>query len=285
MMKTNSGTLYVVATPIGHLADISLRALEILKTVNLIAAEDTRHSQRLLQHYAVSTSCLSLHEFNEQQRTSELIRRLQAGQSIALISDAGTPLISDPGYRLVYEARREGIPVTPVPGASALIAALSASGLPSDRFCFEGFLSPKRGACQKQLEALVTETRTLIFYESPHRIEETLALLQTVMGGERRVVIARELTKQFETFFSGCIGDALAWMAKDPQQRKGEFVILLAGAIVEKNADLNSEDLRILSLLRRELPAKTAAKLASEITGKSKNIFYKAVLKEREKCE
>jgi 16S rRNA (cytidine1402-2'-O)-methyltransferase len=194
------------------------------------------------------------------------------GQTIALISDAGTPLISDPGYRLVHEARLSGVAVVPVPGACALIAALSASGLPSDRFCFEGFLPPKEGASRARLETLAREERTLIFYESPHRLFQTLKLMQAVLSGVREIVIARELTKQFEEFFSGNLDAAIAWLEEDTQHQKGEFVILVRGA--EAETELTTDDQRLMALLRRELPAKTAAKLASEITGKSKNLFY-----------
>ncbi|MFZ4126328.1 MAG: 16S rRNA (cytidine(1402)-2'-O)-methyltransferase, partial [Rickettsiales bacterium] len=213
------GILYVVATPIGNLQDMTVRAVSILKTVDKIAAEDTRHSTHLLATYGISTPLISLHEHNEMARATELIAHLKAGQSIALISDAGTPLISDPGYVLVKHVRAEGIRVEPIPGACAAIAALSVSGLPTDRFIFEGFLSSKVASRKAHLERLTLEPRTLVFYEAPHRILESIKAMQAAWGGAREIVIARELTKLFETVYAGTIDQVIDWMKQDKNQQ------------------------------------------------------------------
>ncbi len=274
----NINSLYIVATPIGNLQDMSLRAIEILKTVNLIAVEDTRHSAPLLQHFSIQTPMLALHEHNERERVRLLLERLQQGESIALISDAGTPLISDPGYHLVREAREKGIRVIPIPGPCAAIVALSAAGLPTDSFVFEGFLPVKATARTVSLEQLRNESRTLIFYEAPHRILETLEAMQTVFGDERRVVIARELTKKFETIQSGTLAEIVAWVKNDSNQQRGEIVLLVEGA--EESSKVNEQDTeRTLHILLDALPLKQAVDLAVKITGQRKNELYQRALK------
>ncbi len=268
------GRLHVVATPIGNLADLSQRARDTLASVDLIAAEDTRHSAALLRHCGIATRCVALHEHNEREASAELVRQMLGGKNIALISDAGTPLVSDPGFRLVRAAREAGVKVSPVPGACAAIAALSAAGLPSDRFAFEGFLPPKSAARRAQLQSLANETRTLIFYESSHRIVETLADCVAVLGGERRAVVARELTKLFETLLDGGLAELHARLAQDAEQQRGEFVLLIAGAADDADAARLAEGRRVFELLRAELPPGRAAKLASEISGASRNALY-----------
>jgi 16S rRNA (cytidine1402-2'-O)-methyltransferase len=273
-MAQGSGRLWVVATPIGNLDDLSPRARRTLAEVDLIAAEDTRHSAALLQHCGIATRCIALHEHNERDVAGELVERLRGGARIALISDAGTPLVSDPGFRLVRAAREAGIEVSPVPGACAAIAALSVAGLPSDRFVFEGFL-PARGAARRaRLQELRAETRTLVLYESSHRIEEALADLATVFGGERRAVVARELTKLFETVHDAPLDELAARVAADPNQRRGEFVVLVAGSPDGDDAARLAEGRRVFALLRAELPPGRAAKLAAEITGAPRNALY-----------
>lgn len=256
---------------------MSPRAVEVLQQVDRIAAEDTRHSAGLLRQFAISTPMLSLHEHNEREKTRLLLERLQAGESLALIADAGTPLISDPGYVLVREAHAAGIPVVPVPGPSAVIAALCASGLPTDRFCFEGFLPAKSGTRRKRLEALLEEPRTMAFYESPHRIRDCLADMQAIFGGEREAVLARELTKTFETIRHDTLAGLYAWVESDPNQRKGEFVLLLRGSDVAGEPK-SGEAQRIAQLLAAELPVKQAAALAAKITGEKKNALYQYLL-------
>lgn len=268
------GVLYVVATPIGNLADMVPRATETLQQVDVIAAEDTRHSKRLLEHFHISTPLIACHEHNEQKSLPGLLDRLGRGQKIALISDAGTPLVSDPGYRLVRAAREAGFRVVPVPGPSALIAALSVAGLPSDRFTFEGFLHAKSGQRRKQLEALREEFRTLVFYEAPHRILACLRDLADIFGADREMVLARELTKTFETVLAGSAADVLARVEADSNQQKGEFVLLVRGAEQVETSGLDPEVQRIMTVLLRELPLKQAASLAAEITGAKKNALY-----------
>ncbi len=280
-MKINQlGILYIVATPIGNLQDISLRAIDVLKTVNCIAAEDTRHSQHLLQHFSIKTPLLSLHEHNESERASQLIHRLQRGESIALISDAGTPLISDPGYLLVRDVKSVGIQVTPIPGACAAIAALSASGLPTDRFIFEGFLPAKSKLRKERLAALKTEPRTIIIYETPHRILDSLQEMQQVFGKDRLIVLARELTKIFETIKSGSIEEIIQWVTVDTNQQRGEIILLVSGADVisnpKDNITLSSE--AILTVLLEALPLKQAVAIAAKITGERKNNLYQRAL-------
>lgn len=271
-----NGTLYVVATPIGNLDDLTPRARATLARADLIAAEDTRHSAALLHRHGIATRCIALHEHNEREASADLVRRLQAGQNIALISDAGTPLISDPGYRLVRAARAAGIAVSPVPGACAAIAALSAAGLPSDRFVFEGFLPAKSAARRARLQALRGESRTVVFYESSHRILEALADLGAEFGGAREAVIARELTKQFETILGGTLADLAARVAADPDQQRGEFVVLVKGAEDDEAAARLSEGLRVYRILSAELPPGRAAGLAAEITGAPRKALYDA---------
>jgi len=268
----SEGILYIVATPIGHLGDLSPRASEVLSGVDLIAAEDTRVTRKLLQHIGAATPMLSLHEHNEQQRIETLLARLQAGESVALVSDAGTPLISDPGYPLVRAVRLAKIKVVPIPGPCALISALSVSGLATDKFVFEGFLPGKASGRRGKFEELMHEPRTLIFYESPHRILACLDDLQTVMGAEREVAIARELTKTFETVFSGTVEKTKNWVEQDQNQQRGEIVLLVAGAAAVKQEDLDKE--RILALLMEELPLKQAAGLAAQICGAKRNELY-----------
>ena len=273
------GTLYVVATPIGNLDDISARALRTLSEVVLIAAEDTRHSARLLQHFGIATPLQACHEHNEREHGGRFIGRLQAGDDVALISDAGTPLISDPGYHLVRQARAAGVRVVPIPGACALVAALSAAGLPSDRFIFEGFLPAKMAGRRTRLEMLREEPRTLIFYEAPHRILECIEDLCAIFGGERLAVLGRELTKTFETLKGLPLGELREWVAADSNQQRGECVLLVAGWEAPQGDDqLSVEALRVLDLLLAELPLKRAAALAAEITGVRKNLSYQAAL-------
>lgn len=273
------GSLYVVATPIGNLDDISARALKVLREVALIAAEDTRHSARLMQHFGIGTPLAACHEHNERDQGGQFIARLLAGDDVALISDAGTPLISDPGYHLVRNARAAGVKVVPVPGPSALIAALSAAGLASDRFIFEGFLPAKTAGRRARLEAVKEEPRTLIFYEAPHRILECLEDMQAVFGDERPALLARELTKTFETLKGLPLADLRAWVAADSNQQRGECVVLVAGwQAPEGEEALSAEALRVLDLLLQEMPLKRAAALAAEITGVRKNLLYQAAL-------
>ncbi|WP_434091905.1 16S rRNA (cytidine(1402)-2'-O)-methyltransferase [Pseudomonas subflava] len=274
-----TGTLYVVATPIGNLDDISARALRVLGEVSLIAAEDTRHSLRLLQHFGIATPLAACHEHNERDQGGRFLARLQAGEDVALISDAGTPLISDPGFHLVGAARAAGVRVVPVPGACALIAALSAAGLPSDRFAFEGFLPAKSVGRRARLEQVREDARTLIYYEAPHRLLESLADMRDVFGGERLAVLGRELTKTFETLQGLPLAELHDWVASDSNQQRGECVILVAGWRAPEGDDaLSAEALRVLDLLLGEMPVKRAAALAAEITGVRKNLLYQAAL-------
>jgi len=270
----NAGVLYVVATPIGNLGDITHRAEQVMATVAVIAAEDTRHTGRLLQHLQITTPTVALHEHNEKDMAPQLVDRIKHGEDIALVSDAGTPLVSDPGFQLVRLARDSGIKVIPVPGASALLAALAASGLPSDRFVFEGFLPAKSTARQKHLESLATETRTLIFYEAPHRLLETLRDMASVFGADRYVVLARELTKTFETIHGDRVIALLAWAQADPHQQKGEMVVLVHGYEAIQGDAAEQEGRRILKLLLGDLPLSQASALAAKIAGVNKKPLY-----------
>jgi len=274
----NAGTLYVVATPIGNLEDMTPRAIRILSEVDLIAAEDTRHSGKLLKHFGIEAKTEALHEHNERSQVPRLIDILQAGKSIAFITDAGTPLVSDPGYHLVRSARQAGLTVIPVPGACAAIAALSAAGLPSDRFVFEGFPPAKSAARRAVFEKLREEARTLIFYESPHRILESLKEMTEIFGPEREAVLARELTKQFETVRSGTLTELSKWVNRDPHQQLGEFVILIHGVPRAEREAVDEEAERILRILLEELPVSQAATLAAKITGLKKNRLYEYAL-------
>jgi len=271
----------MVATPIGNLGDITPRAIETLNAVELIAAEDTRHSQRLLSHLGVSTRMQAYHEHNEEYQTERLIERLQQGDSIALISDAGTPLVSDPGYRLVEQAHLHGIKVVPIPGACAAIAAMSAAGLPSDRFSFEGFPPAKQAARLNYLQALKEESRTMVFYISCHRVIETLKDMKEVFGEQRLATFAREVTKTFETIRKARLDELCSWVAADEMQRKGEIVLVVAGSVKDKSAHPMRDE--ILAALVDELPVKQAAKLASRITGINKNELYEAALQLKKK--
>lgn len=279
-MATGSGILYIVATPLGNLGDMTPRAVTVLREVDLIAAEDTRHSTPLLRHFAITTPITSLHEHNEAQRVAALLDRLEAGQSLALISDAGTPLVSDPGYLLVREARARGLRVSPVPGPNALVAALSVAGLPVDRFVFEGFLPARSGPRRARLEALACEPRTLAFYESPHRIRETLADMATVLGGGREAVLARELTKIHETVRGGGLAELVELLERDPDQRRGEFVILVHGAPEQTGGDERDGELeRQLAVLLGDLPLKQAVQLAVKLTGRRRNEVYRLAMR------
>jgi 16S rRNA (cytidine1402-2'-O)-methyltransferase len=273
MPTVQPGSLSVVATPIGNREDMSLRAIEVLRAADVIAAEDTRHSRPLLLHHNIDTPLVALHEHNERDVVDALVRRLLEGNSVALFSDAGTPLISDPGFRLVRAARAAGIRCAPVPGACAAIAALSVAGLPSDRFVFEGFLPPKAAARRSRLQELAAEPRTLIFYESSHRVAESLADMREVFGGAREAVLARELTKLFETVIGEPLEALAARVAADPDQQRGECVLLVAGRGEEANARL-AEGQRVFALLREELPPAKAAKLAAAITGAPRKLLY-----------
>mgnify|MGYP003483492531 FL=1 len=276
-MSNQPGVLYVVATPIGNLDDLSPRALLTLSEVSLIAAEDTRHSSKLLRHFGILTPVIAFHEHNEREKAAELVAYLASGKSVALISDAGTPLVSDPGYRLVRATHAAGIRVVPLPGACAAIVALSASGLPSDRFAFEGFPPVKSAARRAWFEALAGEPRTLIVYESPHRIAESLQDMAAVFGATREAVYARELTKQFETVRHATLGELARWVAEDANQQRGEIVVLVHGA-APAAAETSDDAARILRILIKELPVSQAAALAAEITGQKKNQLYELAL-------
>jgi|TARA_R100000935_G_scaffold9415_1_gene19242 16S rRNA (cytidine1402-2'-O)-methyltransferase len=281
-VKDTTAALYIVATPIGNLADISARAIEVLSSVDVIAAEDTRHSKYLLQHHGIETSTISLHEHNEQQRSELLLSRIAAGESIALISDAGTPLISDPGYRLVNMAREQGIKVIPIPGACAVIAALSASGLSAERFAFEGFLPPKSTARLQALKSLANEPRTLIFYESPKRMVASLQDMLTVFGGDRKACLARELTKMFETIVTLPLAELVDVVINDANHQKGEIVLLVEGQAAVVDSD-EAEEVRVLQILLDEVSLKQAAAITASILGIKKNKAYEMALKLQQK--
>lgn len=276
-MQNPPGILYVVATPIGNLADMVPRAVTVLQKVSLIACEDTRHSARLLQQFSIDTPCVAYHDHSNEQRLEKVLARLQQGDDVALISDAGTPLVSDPGFRLVRRAREDGVQVVPVPGACAFVAALSAAGLPSDRFIFEGFLPPKTGARQKHLQSLAAETRTLIFYEAPHRVLDCLQDMATVWGAAREVVVARELSKTFETIHGASLGELIPWMEADSNQQRGEFVLLVKGA-EEAESEMDAKVIETMKVLLAELPVKQAAAIGAKLTGMRKNELYQWAL-------
>lgn len=271
------GGLFVVATPIGNLADLAPRAREVLAGADLILAEDTRHTSQLLHTLSIERPTLSLHEHNEAARIPQILERLRAGEAIALVSDAGTPLISDPGFRLVQAAAAEGLRVSAVPGACAAIVALSVAGLPTDRFVFEGFLPTKTGARQRALEALRGETRTLIFYEAPHRLQESLEQLSAVMGADRNGVVCRELTKMFESIYRGSLAQLAQRAAVDADMTRGEAVIIVEGAAVA-DSDADPEVERVLTVLLTQLPVKQAAELAAQLTGAARNDVYSRAL-------
>jgi len=273
MFELKKGALYVVATPIGNLGDLSARAREVLAGADLICAEDTRHTRQMLNALGLDRPLLALHEHNESERVAQVLAQLQSGKSLALVSDAGTPLISDPGYRLVRELRAAGITVSPIPGPCAAIAALSVAGLASDRFCFEGFPPHKATARRERLNALAGETRTLVFYESAHRIEECLADMRAAFGDAREAVLAREITKLFETVLDGTLASIADRVAADANQRKGEFVIIVSGALEDESAALR-EGRRLYAKLSEAMKPSQAAKLAAELSGAPRKALY-----------
>ena len=283
-MTDLTGILYIVATPIGNLQDITQRALDTFAQVDLIAAEDTRHSGLLLSHYGIKKPFFALHDHNEQEKAHILVEKLKQGSNIALISDAGTPLISDPGFHLVRQCREAGIRVVPLPGACAAITALCASGIASDRFCFEGFLPAKSKARKDKLENIVEEDRTLIFYESTHRILDTLEDMQSVLGDERYIVLAREITKTWETITGNTIKNLREWLLEDPNRTKGEMVLIVEGKPKSDNNDeISSQAVKALELIAEELPLKKAAAIVAELYGYKKNALYQFGLAHLEK--
>ena len=283
-MTDLTGILYIVATPIGNLQDITQRALDTFAQVDLIAAEDTRHSGLLLSHYGIKKPFFALHDHNEQEKAHILVDKLKQGSNIALISDAGTPLISDPGFHLVRQCREAGIRVVPLPGACAAITALCASGIASDRFCFEGFLPAKSKARKDKLENIAEEDRTLIFYESTHRILDTLEDMQSVLGDDRYIVLAREITKTWETITGNTIKNLREWLLEDPNRTKGEMVLIVEGKPKSDNNDeISSQAVKALELIAEELPLKKAAAIVAELYGYKKNALYQFGLAHLEK--
>ena len=283
-MTDLTGILYIVATPIGNLQDITQRALDTFTQVDLIAAEDTRHSGLLLSHYGIKKPFFALHDHNEQEKAHILVEKLKQGSNIALISDAGTPLISDPGFHLVRQCREAGIRVVPLPGACAAITALCASGIASDRFCFEGFLPAKSKARKDKLENIAEEDRTLIFYESTHRILDTLEDMQLVLGEERYIVLAREITKTWETITGNTIKNLREWLLDDPNRTKGEMVLIVEGKPKSDNNDeISPQAVKALELIAEELPLKKAAAIVAELYGYKKNALYQFGLAHLEK--
>lgn len=276
MLRDNA--LYIVATPIGNLLDMTLRAIETLKRVDLIAAEDTRHSAKLMQHFDIKAPMIPYHDHGDEQQTQRILEHLKTGKNVALISDAGTPLISDPGYRLVFEARKSGFRVIPLPGACAFVTAISAAGLPSDRFSFEGFPPAKAGARDAFFEALAQQSHTLIFYESPHRIFASLNAMENAFGSERQAVLARELSKNYETFLSGSLGELVGMLEQDENQRRGEFVMIIAGKEKAPSEEIDEQAIKVLNVLLEELKVKQACSLAAKITGEKKNKLYQWAL-------
>ncbi len=280
-MSNNSGVLYVVATPIGNLGDITDRAREVLSRVDLIAAEDTRHTRRLLTHLGIQAKLCSFHDHNEAGVTDRLLGLLARGEDLALVSDAGTPLISDPGFTLVRGARRQGVRVVPVPGANAAVCALCAAGLASDRFLFLGFPPRSSAARRHWLSGLIGELGTLIFYEAGNRAAASLEDMGSVLGANRHAVVARELTKRFETFLEGTLGSLADLLRNDPEQQLGEFVILVEAGRESADAAREAEEERVLAILSDELPLKQAAALTVRIAGGKKNRLYKLALQRR----
>lgn len=277
-MSFKKGSLYIVATPIGNMGDMTERAQKTLSEVDVIAVEDTRRSGQLLRNFEISTPMIAVHEHNERQICDSLLDRIEKGESIALISDAGTPLLSDPGYFLVNQARERELYVVPIPGVSAVITALSVAGLPTDRFVFEGFLPAKSSARQQKLVKLKDDIRTVIFYEAPHRIVDMLKDCQLIFGGQRKVVLARELTKTFETVHGDELDALIPWVEADENQKKGEFVVLVHGAAAREDTGVDAESERILLILLEDLPVKQAAALTASITGLKKNALYQYAL-------
>ena len=283
-MTDLTGILYIVATPIGNLQDITQRALDTFAQVDLIAAEDTRHSGLLLSHYGIKKPFFALHDHNEQEKAHILVEKLKQGSHIALISDAGTPLISDPGFHLVRQCREAGIRVVPLPGACAAITALCASGIASDRFCFEGFLPAKSKARKDKLENIAEEDRTLIFYESTHRILDTLEDMQSVLGKERYIVLAREITKTWETITGNSIKNLREWLLEDTNRTKGEMVLIVEGKPKsDNNEEISPQAVKALELIAEELPLKKAAAIVAELYGYKKNALYQFGLAHLEK--
>lgn len=273
MFELKKGSLYVVATPIGNLSDLSVRARDVLAQADLICAEDTRHTRHLLHALGLDRPLMALHDHNESDRVQQVLAQLQSGKSIALVSDAGTPLISDPGYRIVRELRAAGVQISPIPGACAAIAALSVAGIASDRFSFEGFLPAKASARRERLQKLTGETRTLVFYESSHRIEESLTDMMSAFGSHREAVLARELTKLFETVLDGTIASILEKVATDANQRKGEFVVIISGAPEDDDAELR-EGKRLYTKLVEYMKPSQAAKVAADLSGAPRKALY-----------
>lgn len=274
--KNQFGILYIVATPIGNLKDITLRAIETLESVDWIACEDTRHSIHLLRHYAINKPLISVHDHNEQQRKIELLKKLKNGENGALISDAGTPLISDPGYHVVSFLRQEGVEVVPLPGPSAIITALSAAGMPTDKFTFEGFLPAKTQKKLNSLELVVTEKRTMVFYESPHRLMETLIAMEHVFGTARHITVAKELTKHFERFVSGSVSEVIAKFTENNDWVRGEFAIIVQGA--EDIAEIAEYEPLMHLLIEQKLPVKQISTIVAKHYGVKKKVIYQAVL-------
>lgn len=271
------GTLYIVATPIGNLADMTERAVNTLKQVDLIACEDTRHTSKLLHHLAIQKPLVAVHDHNESEKIEWAKKQLDQGKNIALVSDAGTPLISDPGFVLVRALRELGCQVQPVPGVSAIITALSAAGLATDRFTFEGFLPHKSGAKKEKLEAVLQEPRTLVYYESKHRILDTLKVMAELFGDQRRAVVARELTKTFESYYQGNFSEIHQQLSENANQQKGEFVIMISGNDnPQSDSSVNQE--KLFKLLLAELPPKKAAAIVAEVTGQNKKDLYQQAL-------
>ncbi|MAZ66347.1 MAG: 16S rRNA (cytidine(1402)-2'-O)-methyltransferase [Kangiellaceae bacterium] len=281
-MNEQIGVLHIVATPIGHLDDITRRALDILQQADYVAAEDTRHSSKLLGHYNINSRLISLHEHNEIEQCQRIINDLEAGKNIALISDAGTPLISDPGYKLVEQALKQGCKVSPIPGPSAIIAALSVAGQPTDRFTFEGFLPAKQGQRRKLLEALVQEPRTMVFYESTHRLVDCLSDIAHTLGVERNMSLVKEITKSFEQIHKGTVQDVMDWLDEDPARCKGEFVLILRGAQVEPD-QLDEGAKQLMSLLIEHLPPNKAAAVVAQHYNVRKNVIYQWALSHKDK--
>ncbi|WP_019555738.1 16S rRNA (cytidine(1402)-2'-O)-methyltransferase [Thiomicrorhabdus arctica] len=273
-----TGILYIVATPIGNLKDITRRAVEILESVDWVAAEDTRHTRPLLQYLGMNKTLISLHEHNEKSRSEQLLEKLRNGENGALVSDAGTPLINDPGYYLVKLLREKGVDVVPIPGPSAVITALCAAGLPTARFSYEGFLPAKSNKRLAVLATLVDDVRTLVFYESPHRVITSLADFQTAFGSDREMVVARELTKKFEQFVSGTIAEVVEYFTENQDKVRGEFVFMLSGAEEKEVVELSTMDELILTLLKQNLPVKQISEIVADYAGIKKKPIYNRVL-------
>jgi 16S rRNA (cytidine1402-2'-O)-methyltransferase len=275
-------TLFVVATPIGNLDDLSPRARKVLDEADLIAAEDTRHTGRLLSHFGIKTPQIALHEHNEEKLVSQLIAKLKEGQTIALVSDAGTPLISDPGYRLLRAAHEDGIRVSPVPGASSAVAALSVAGLPTDRFCFEGFLPAKKSARRKRLEELADEARTMVFFEAVHRVEECLNDMLQIFGAERQAFVGREITKMHEQCVAGTLAELKRMLDEGQLKIKGEFVLAIEGQGTTPSSSVNIDIDQLVKVLAEILPGSQAADLAASLTGRRRNEIYRLMLAQRD---